>query len=66
MDLRIAEVIGLTTRKDISRLSSACCALQKYELLQSAPQPALHPGVWSRVQDILRRGWKHHISAAVC
>jgi hypothetical protein len=45
MDLRIADVIGLTTRKDISRLSSACCAPKKYELLQSAPQPALHPGV---------------------
>lgn len=28
-------------RRDVSRLSSACCAPQKYELLQSAPQPVL-------------------------
>ena len=28
-------------RNDISRLSSACCAPEKYELPQSAPQPAL-------------------------
>jgi ArsR family transcriptional regulator len=28
-------------RRDVSRLSSACCAPQKYELLQTAPQPAL-------------------------
>ena len=28
-------------RGDVSRLSSACCAPQKYELLQTAPQPAL-------------------------
>ena len=28
-------------RKDISRLSSACCAPEKYELPQAAPQPAL-------------------------
>jgi ArsR family transcriptional regulator, arsenate/arsenite/antimonite-responsive transcriptional repressor len=28
-------------RNDISRLSSACCAPGKYELPQSAPQPAL-------------------------
>jgi ArsR family transcriptional regulator, arsenate/arsenite/antimonite-responsive transcriptional repressor len=28
-------------RRDISRLSSACCAPQKYELLQTAPQPAI-------------------------
>lgn len=28
-------------RRDVSRLSSACCAPHKYELLQSAPQPAL-------------------------
>jgi ArsR family transcriptional regulator len=28
-------------RRDISRLSSACCAPQKYELLQAAPQPAV-------------------------
>lgn len=30
-------------RRDISRLSSACCAPQKHELLQAAPQPALVP-----------------------
>jgi len=28
-------------RRDISRLSTACCAPQKYELLQTAPQPAI-------------------------
>jgi len=28
-------------RRDVSRLSSACCAPEKYELLQTAPQPAL-------------------------
>jgi ArsR family transcriptional regulator len=28
-------------RRDVSRLSSACCAPQKYELLHAAPQPAL-------------------------
>ena len=28
-------------RKDSSRLSSACCAPQKYELLQAAPQPTV-------------------------
>ena len=28
-------------RNDISRLSSACCAPEKYELPHSAPQPAL-------------------------
>ena len=28
-------------RKEISRLSAACCAPQRYELLTSAPQPAL-------------------------
>lgn len=28
-------------RKDSSRLSSACCAPQKYELPQAAPQPTL-------------------------
>jgi ArsR family transcriptional regulator len=28
-------------RRDVSRLSSACCAPQKYELLQAAPQPAV-------------------------
>lgn len=28
-------------RRDIARLNSACCAPHKYELLQSAPQPAL-------------------------
>jgi ArsR family transcriptional regulator len=27
-------------RRDIARLSSACCAPQRYELLQGAPQPA--------------------------
>jgi ArsR family transcriptional regulator, arsenate/arsenite/antimonite-responsive transcriptional repressor len=27
-------------RADVSRLSSACCAPQKYELPQAAPQPA--------------------------
>jgi ArsR family transcriptional regulator, arsenate/arsenite/antimonite-responsive transcriptional repressor len=30
-------------RRDVSRLSSACCTPQKYELLQSAPQPAPLP-----------------------
>lgn len=32
-------------RKDSSRLSSACCTPQKYELPQAAPQPTLlsHP-----------------------
>jgi ArsR family transcriptional regulator len=28
-------------RKDVSRLSSACCTPEKYELPQLAPQPAL-------------------------
>jgi ArsR family transcriptional regulator len=28
-------------RRDVCRLSSACCAPQKYELLQAAPQPAV-------------------------
>ena len=28
-------------RKEISRLSAACCAPQKYQLLTSAPQPAI-------------------------
>ena len=28
-------------RHDVSRLNSACCSPQKYELLQTAPQPAL-------------------------
>jgi len=28
-------------RRDISRLSSACCAPQKYELPQAVPQPAV-------------------------
>jgi ArsR family transcriptional regulator len=28
-------------QRDVARLSSACCAPQKYVLLQSAPQPAL-------------------------
>jgi ArsR family transcriptional regulator len=28
-------------RRDVSRVSSACCAPQKYELLQAAPQPAV-------------------------
>lgn len=28
-------------RRDISRLSSACCAPQKYELSQAVPQPAV-------------------------
>jgi ArsR family transcriptional regulator, arsenate/arsenite/antimonite-responsive transcriptional repressor len=28
-------------QRDIARLSSACCAPQKYVLLQSAPQPAV-------------------------
>jgi ArsR family transcriptional regulator len=28
-------------QRDISRLSSVCCTPQKYELLQTAPQPAL-------------------------
>ena len=28
-------------QRDITRLSSACCAPQKYVLLQSAPQPAV-------------------------
>ncbi len=28
-------------KRDIARLSSACCAPQKYVLLQDAPQPAL-------------------------
>ncbi len=28
-------------KRDVARLSSACCAPQKYVLLQSAPQPAL-------------------------
>jgi ArsR family transcriptional regulator len=28
-------------RRDISRLSSACCAPEKYELPQAAPQPAV-------------------------
>jgi ArsR family transcriptional regulator, arsenate/arsenite/antimonite-responsive transcriptional repressor len=28
-------------RRDVSRLSSACCSPQKYELLQTAPPPAL-------------------------
>jgi ArsR family transcriptional regulator len=28
-------------RKDLSRLTTACCAPQKYELLQGAPQPAV-------------------------
>ena len=28
-------------KRDVARLSSACCAPQKYELLQDAPQPAL-------------------------
>src|SRR5271155_144096 len=27
-------------KRDVARLSSACCAPQKYVLLQSAPQPA--------------------------
>jgi ArsR family transcriptional regulator, arsenate/arsenite/antimonite-responsive transcriptional repressor len=30
-------------RRDVARLSSACCAPEKYELLQSAPQPAPLP-----------------------
>ncbi len=30
-------------RRDISRLSSACCAPQKYELPESAPQPVILP-----------------------
>jgi ArsR family transcriptional regulator len=29
--------------KDISRLSSACCAPQKYELPQAAPRPSVLP-----------------------
>jgi hypothetical protein len=28
-------------RKDVSRLRSACCAPQTYELLQEAPKPEL-------------------------
>jgi|SRR5215469_5093632 len=28
-------------RHDVSRLNSACCSPQKYDLLQTAPQPAL-------------------------
>jgi hypothetical protein len=28
-------------RRDVARLSAACCAPQKYELLQAAPQPAV-------------------------
>jgi ArsR family transcriptional regulator, arsenate/arsenite/antimonite-responsive transcriptional repressor len=28
-------------KRDVARLSSACCAPQKYVLLQSAPQPAI-------------------------
>ena len=28
-------------KRDVARLSSACCAPQNYELLQGAPQPAL-------------------------
>lgn len=28
-------------RRDVSRLSSACCAPERYELPQTAPQPAL-------------------------
>src|SRR5579863_138213 len=28
-------------KRDLARLSSACCAPQKYVLLQSAPQPAI-------------------------
>lgn len=28
-------------RHDVSRLASACCSPKKYELLQTAPQPAL-------------------------
>jgi ArsR family transcriptional regulator len=28
-------------KRDVARLNSACCAPQKYVLLQSAPQPAL-------------------------
>jgi ArsR family transcriptional regulator, arsenate/arsenite/antimonite-responsive transcriptional repressor len=31
----------LEMRKDLSRLTTACCAPQKYELLQGAPQPAI-------------------------
>jgi ArsR family transcriptional regulator, arsenate/arsenite/antimonite-responsive transcriptional repressor len=31
----------LEMRKDLSRLTTACCAPQKYELLQGAPQPAV-------------------------
>ena len=27
-------------KRDVARLSSACCAPQRYELLQGAPQPA--------------------------
>ena len=28
-------------KRDVSRLSSACCSPQRYELLQGAPQPAV-------------------------
>jgi hypothetical protein len=28
-------------KRDVARLSSACCAPEKYVLLQSAPQPAV-------------------------
>jgi ArsR family transcriptional regulator len=35
-------------RKDISRLSSACCAPQKYELPDSVPQPAPMVAIPSR------------------
>jgi ArsR family transcriptional regulator len=28
-------------RRDVSRLSAACCTPRKYELLQTAPQPAV-------------------------
>jgi ArsR family transcriptional regulator, arsenate/arsenite/antimonite-responsive transcriptional repressor len=32
-------------RRDVSRLSAACCAPEKYETLQAAPQPAQVPSV---------------------
>jgi ArsR family transcriptional regulator, arsenate/arsenite/antimonite-responsive transcriptional repressor len=30
-------------RRDVSRLSAACCDSEKYQLLQAAPQPAAVP-----------------------
>ena len=49
-DQAVASILGETLkhlktkpemRHDLSRLNSACCSPQKYELLQTAPQPAL-------------------------